>query len=80
MGVIIFFILITVILVWIGLGSICANMAEKRGRSRTFGFLGGLAFGFFCMIYYLIVGDTEEKAEEKETKRMQRMAEMMKAK
>lgn len=35
-------------------------MAEKRGRSTVLAFVGGLAFGIFCPLYYLIVGDSKE--------------------
>ena len=50
---------------WIGLGLICMVMAEKRGRNKTLGFVAGLFFGVFAIIYYAIVGDTKEMKEAK---------------
>ena len=50
---------------WIGLGLICMVMAEKRGRNKTLGFVAGLFFGVFAIIYYAIVGDTKELKEAK---------------
>jgi hypothetical protein len=45
---------------------ICGSMAHARGRSVAAGILGGLFFGIFSALYYLIAGDTVERRVEKE--------------
>lgn len=52
-------------------GVIGYKMAEKRGRSRAAGTIGGTVFGVFAILYYLIAGETEEKKVEREVKLQQ---------
>jgi hypothetical protein len=42
-----------------------ALMADARGRSVVLGALAGFFFGIFAIIYYFIVGDSEEKRNDK---------------
>ena len=44
------------ILIAILLGLICKDMAEKRNRAGTLGFIGGALFGLFSVIYYWAAG------------------------
>ncbi len=53
------------VVIWIGLALVCMVMAERRGRDKTLGFVSGLFFGIFSVIYYAIVGDTKEMKEAK---------------
>jgi len=56
---------ITTLGIWVALALICMYMAEKRGRDKTLGLIAGIIFGIFAVIYYLIVGDTTAKRDEK---------------
>ena len=38
-------------------GFICLGMADKRHRNPGLGFIGGLLFGIFAVIYYLMAGN-----------------------
>jgi prolipoprotein diacylglyceryltransferase len=40
-------------------------MAINRGRNEGLAIIGGLIFGIFAILYYAIVGDTEEVKAEK---------------
>ena len=57
-------------ILWTGLTLIFAlvatGMAGVRGRSKLSGFVAGLLFGIFSILYYAIVGDTVELRVKKE--------------
>lgn len=42
-------------------GLIACIMAGNRGRSSGLGFISGLLFEVFAILYYLIVGDSVER-------------------
>jgi hypothetical protein len=64
---------ITTLAIWIGLALLCMYMAEKRGRDKTLGFIAGLFFGLFAVIYYLIAGDSQQVKDEKLAEQMKRV-------
>ena len=53
------------ILLWVFWGFVCFNMAKKRGRNTVLGFFAGFFFGLFAVIYYSIVGETEDYKSER---------------
>lgn len=65
---------------WIGLGLICMVMAEKRGRNKTLGFVAGLFFGVFAILYYWAVGDTQEMKDKKLAEQIARVDSLRKNK
>jgi len=56
--------LIIYLIVTVLFGFICMKMAEKRGREKYLGFLGGFLFCIWAVLYYLIAGDTSKKKAE----------------
>ena len=64
---------ITTLAIWIGLALLCMYMAEKRGRDKTLGFIAGLLFGIFGVIYYLIAGDNQQVKDEKLAEQIKRV-------
>lgn len=56
----------TYLLFWLLSALICMSLAKTRGRSEAVGFLCGLIFGIFAIMYYLIAGDTVEQRVKKE--------------
>lgn len=56
--------LIIYLIVTVLFGFICMKMAEKRGREKYLGFLGGFLFCIWSVLYYLIAGDTSKKKAE----------------
>lgn len=64
--------------IWFIWGVICYTMANNRGRNGTLGFLGGLVFGFFSVVYYWVVGDSAERRAEKEVKHVASIARALK--
>lgn len=57
---------IIIFITWCVCGYLCVVLAESRGRNGWGGCLGGLIFGFWAIIYYLIVGDNTEMRIQKE--------------
>jgi uncharacterized membrane protein (GlpM family) len=57
---------------------ICAYMANNRGRNWILGAISGFFFTIFAVIYYWIVGDTQELRDIKEVKRIKRIKKLMK--
>lgn len=55
----------TTVIVWIAFAILAYAMAEKRGRNPKLAIVGGLLFGVFAAIYYLIVGDSKEMRKQK---------------
>ena len=64
---------IVTLAVWIALALFCMYLAEQRGRDKTLGFIAGLLLGIFAVIYYLLVGDTQELRDEKTVEREKRL-------
>jgi hypothetical protein len=46
-----------IIILWLIFGAICYLLAERKGRNKITGFLAGILFGVFALIYYLVVGE-----------------------
>lgn len=42
-----------VVVIWIICGFVCAGIASSKGKSAGMGFVGGILFGVFAIIYYL---------------------------
>lgn len=61
------------LVMWIAFSLLCMYLAEQRGRDKTLGFLAGLLFGVFAIIYYLCAGDSQELRDEKMVERENRL-------
>jgi len=46
-----------IVILWLIFGAICYLLAEKKGRDKRIGFLAGILFGVFALIYYLLVSE-----------------------
>lgn len=51
----------TLILFSIVWGLVCYKLAEDRNREPILGAIGGLLFGLFAVLYYLLAGKKDNK-------------------
>ena len=49
-----------VMILWLIFGAVCYLLAKKKGRNKIIGFFAGILFGFFALIYYLIIGEPKK--------------------
>ncbi len=61
--------------IWAGAIFASSLMAEKRERDKRWAIVGGLLFGWFTPLYYLIVGDSKQLKEEKFAKEVKKQME-----
>lgn len=53
--------MILTIYILIAIAVLCTLIAKEKNRNPWLGFLSGLFFGIFALIYYLAVGKKEKK-------------------
>jgi len=51
-------------------------MARQRGRNQVVGFILGFFFMLFAVVGYLIIGDTQDLADEKMVAREKKLEKM----
>jgi len=54
---------IILLFIWLMFGLICREMAKKRGRNPTIGFVVGFLLGIIGILYYLIAGKSKKLKE-----------------